>query len=251
MVYRVKKLLAVGVIVLFLGLAFAPSINANISKVSVDPVPDLNCEGELYWLNLTPNANVTGCFCVENIGENGSELDWEIESFPEWGTWTFDPDGGDDLAPGAPVTVDVTVIAPDEIKDDLWGMIKVINHQNPDDFCEISVFWREKSIDSDLTEQLDFKDVTEKKKMDLIRHPLLYAIVIFLAKFRWERCLILAEISFDSTGWWFPDYEVYHPILFLRCIWLLNTFGIWCSFWNNVSDTLGWNWGEIASIVIQ
>ena len=31
-----KKLLVVGVIVLFLGLAFAPSINANISKTSVD-----------------------------------------------------------------------------------------------------------------------------------------------------------------------------------------------------------------------
>jgi len=31
-----KKLLAVGVIVLFLGLAFAPSINANVSKASID-----------------------------------------------------------------------------------------------------------------------------------------------------------------------------------------------------------------------
>jgi len=31
-----KKLLSVGVIVLFLGLAFAPSINANISKSSID-----------------------------------------------------------------------------------------------------------------------------------------------------------------------------------------------------------------------
>ena len=31
-----KKLLAVGVIILFLGVAFAPSINANISKASID-----------------------------------------------------------------------------------------------------------------------------------------------------------------------------------------------------------------------
>jgi len=31
-----KKLLAVGVIVLFIGLAIAPSINANISKAFVD-----------------------------------------------------------------------------------------------------------------------------------------------------------------------------------------------------------------------
>ncbi len=36
-----KKLLAVGVIVLFLGLAIAPSINANIGELSVD-IPQEN-----------------------------------------------------------------------------------------------------------------------------------------------------------------------------------------------------------------
>lgn len=36
-----KKLLVVGVIVLFLGLAIAPSINANISKTSLEPVSDI------------------------------------------------------------------------------------------------------------------------------------------------------------------------------------------------------------------
>ncbi|EMR74535.1 hypothetical protein MBGDF03_00596 [Thermoplasmatales archaeon SCGC AB-540-F20] len=93
--------------------------------------------------------------------------------------------------------------------------------------------------------------------MDLIRHPLiydhplLYAIVIFLGGFRWLRCLILAEISFDIISWNPPEYEVYHPILFLRCIWLLNTFGTWCSFWDYISDTLGWNWDNIASIVMD
>jgi hypothetical protein len=81
-------------------------------------------------------------------------------------------------------------------------------------------------------------------------HPLLYAMVIILAKFRWERCLVLAQISFNVTEWPF-DIDVYYPLLFLRCIWLLNTFGIWCIFWSQVSDTLGWNWAEIASIVIK
>ena len=108
----------------------------------------------------------------------------------------------------------------------------------------------------DLFDQLDFKDVREKN-MDLIRHPLfydhplLYAIVIFLGGFRWLRCLILAEISFDIISWNPPEYEVYHPILFLRCIWLLNTFGIWCSFWDYISQILGWNWDNIASIIID
>ena len=110
---------------------------------------------------------------------------------------------------------------------------------------------------NDFFEWLDFKDVKEKKKMDLIRnpfvydHPLLYLIVILLGGFRWLRCLTLAKISFDIISWNPPEYEVYHPILFLRSIWLLNTFGIWCTFWDYISDTLGWNWDNIASIVMD
>ena len=37
-----KKLLVVGVIVLFLGLAIAPSINANINRQSLEPTPDID-----------------------------------------------------------------------------------------------------------------------------------------------------------------------------------------------------------------
>jgi len=37
-----KKLLVFGVIVLFLGLAIAPSINANINRQSLEPTPDID-----------------------------------------------------------------------------------------------------------------------------------------------------------------------------------------------------------------
>ena len=148
-----KKLLVVGVIVLFLGVAIAPSINANVNKISVNPIPDLNCEGELTWLNLTQKATVTGHFTVENIGEEDSELDWEIESFPEWGNWSFNPDSWNNQKPeDGPVKVEVEVVAPDEITGDLGGMIKIINKENPDDFCEISAFWRKKSITAEMIE---------------------------------------------------------------------------------------------------
>jgi len=73
-------------------------------------IPDLDCDGSLSWTEVTPGETVTGTFTVENIGDEDSLLDWEIESYPDWGSnWTFDPDGGTDLPKGAPITVDVEV----------------------------------------------------------------------------------------------------------------------------------------------
>jgi len=154
------KVLVIAVILLFIGLAFAPSINANIGKRTLKySKPDICCEGELYWLDAEPGETATGHFEVGNCGEEGSLLGCEIIDWPDWGTWTIDPMSWNDQAPeDGPVTVDVEVIAPDEINEDLWGEIKVINLGNPDDFCEISVFWREKSIDNEVLESTDFHD---------------------------------------------------------------------------------------------
>ena len=106
-------------------------------EVSDDP--DLDCEGDLSWVNVSTGEELTGSFTVENIGGPASLLDWKITKEPSWGTWTFDPDGGDDLAPGAPVTVDVTVIAPDEKNEEFSGRITIENKENPEDVCHIDV----------------------------------------------------------------------------------------------------------------
>ena len=45
-----KKGLAVAVILLFIGVAFTPSINANVSKSSVEPIADVDVKEE----NATP-----------------------------------------------------------------------------------------------------------------------------------------------------------------------------------------------------
>ena len=50
-----KKGLATVIILLFIGLAFSPSINANMSKSSLDPVPDIEV---LEEDNATPIALV-------------------------------------------------------------------------------------------------------------------------------------------------------------------------------------------------
>jgi len=103
-------------------------------EVGDDPV--LFCEGDLAFGNVSAGATLEGSFTVENVG--GGELDWEITKNPSWGTWTFDPESGDNLPPGAPVTVQVTVVAPKE-KDDFAGTIKVENMENPDNVCIIDV----------------------------------------------------------------------------------------------------------------
>ena len=61
-----KKLLAVGVIVLFLGLAIAPSINANISKASIESEL-VEISTEICGINgVTPN---TVSLSKEDAGE--------------------------------------------------------------------------------------------------------------------------------------------------------------------------------------
>jgi hypothetical protein len=104
------------------------------------PVPDLDCDGTLSWTEVTPGETVTGTFTVENIGDPLSLLDWEIESYPDWGTWTFDPDGGLDLTPEDPaVTVTVEVVAPEDPETEFTGEVVLVNSEDPADTCTIDV----------------------------------------------------------------------------------------------------------------
>jgi hypothetical protein len=140
-----KKKILIGSI-LAVVLLILVSFSSVIGKVSLEPVPDLDCIGDIMGVEIEPGETIIGTFEVRNIGEEGSLLDWEIQSYPEWGTFTFDPDGWIDLPKGAPVTVNVEIVLPDVIEDDLWGEILIVNLDNPDDNCSIEVFLRIKSI---------------------------------------------------------------------------------------------------------
>ena len=67
-------------------------------------------------------------------------MDWEIQSYPDWGTWTFTPDGGLDLTPedGA-VTIDVVVVAPEDPETEFEGEIVLVNSEDANDTCVIDV----------------------------------------------------------------------------------------------------------------
>ncbi|UCD14332.1 MAG: hypothetical protein JSW60_02655 [Thermoplasmatales archaeon] len=104
------------------------------------PKPDLECEGSLSWTGVKPGSTVEGTFTVKNVGEELSNLSWEVAEWPPWGDWDFDPESGEDLTPeDEPVTIQVTVVTPAEKNTEFNGNITVVNKGNSNDYCTIPV----------------------------------------------------------------------------------------------------------------
>ncbi len=102
---------------------------------------DLYCTGSLSWTEVQPRQTVKGSFQVQNIGDTGSLLNWTINtSSITWGTWSYTPESGEKLSPGdGPVTIHVSVRAPNEKNSDFERYIRVENKNNPNDFELIPV----------------------------------------------------------------------------------------------------------------
>ncbi len=114
--------------------------SSDMGNIILIPWPDLDCEGDLDWVDVPVGGTVTGSFTVENIGITGSLLDWEIASEPSWGTWFFTPDSGEGLTPeDEPVTVNVEVVAPDDPNEEFTGKVKIVNVMDSSDSCTIDV----------------------------------------------------------------------------------------------------------------
>jgi outer membrane protein assembly factor BamB len=103
-------------------------------------IPNLDCEGALYWTEVKPGSPSRNNITVANIGQSSSKLDWEIESYPDWGNWTFTPDSGDDLEPSdGSVMVEAFAVAPNIKEGAFTGEVKVVNKENINDFEIIEV----------------------------------------------------------------------------------------------------------------
>ena len=116
-------------------------IEGVIVDIMIDNnLSNLECDGTLIWNDIQSGSTVTGSFEVKNIGRPGSELDWEIESYPSWGTWTFSDTVGENLKPedGA-YTVDVSVVVPEEKNNNLEGGINIVNKEANGDCDYIQV----------------------------------------------------------------------------------------------------------------
>jgi len=60
-------------------------------------------------------------------------------SYPDWGTWTFDPESGTDLLEGDTVEIDVEIVAPDEAETNFTGEVVLVNSEMSIDICTIDV----------------------------------------------------------------------------------------------------------------
>jgi hypothetical protein len=101
---------------------------------------NLYCDGRLNWIDTSPGATLYGNFTVENNGASESFLNWNIESYPEWGVWEFTPSNGFNLTPeDGPIKVEVKVLAPNIKDKEFIGGIKIVNNDSKGDIQYIQV----------------------------------------------------------------------------------------------------------------
>lgn len=101
------------------------------------PKADLECRGSLTWTNVKPGTTVSNTFEVRNNGDPGSLLNWHVSGHPAYGTWTFSPASGSNLAPSSWVTITVNCTAPNQGQQTFTGNITVENSDVPTDSCII------------------------------------------------------------------------------------------------------------------
>ena len=104
-------------------------------------IPDLECSGSFSWSNVKPGTMINGNFQLQNIGDNNSLLNWAINtSSITWGTWSYDPDTGDNLKPeNGQININISVISPTQENSYFEGYIRVENKDDPKDFDLIPV----------------------------------------------------------------------------------------------------------------
>jgi heat shock protein beta len=105
-------------------------------------LPDLDVTdiGTFSWTKLAPGKTVTSSFKVKNIGDDYSQLDWEVSEQPTWGTWTFEPEEGENLGnKDGSRTIKVTITAPNEENGEFSGQIKIVNKDDPNDYETIQI----------------------------------------------------------------------------------------------------------------
>jgi len=102
--------------------------------------PEIDAVGRLNWTDVPCGSMLNGSFSIQNIGGFDSYLHWKIDSYPTWGTWSFDPESSENLTPAdGKITVRVSVIVPNNKNKEFTGLIKIIDVENPEDFDVIPI----------------------------------------------------------------------------------------------------------------
>jgi len=143
--------------------------------------PDLDCSGNLKWVDIKPGSRVEGSFDIINRGESKSLLNWEVIDWPkDWGkNWIFNPMSGVNLTPHEGyITINVSFIAPDNKNKEFNGEVKITNTDNISDFCVIDV-----SLSTPKDKPYNFNFLTISWWFD--RFPILNQLIIKIME-RWS-----------------------------------------------------------------
>ncbi len=102
---------------------------------------DLSCEGTLQFGKVRRGTTVEDTFTLKNSGSAETTLNWEIKSYPDWGSnWVFSPSEGTNLTPEeGTIEVAVSFETPQKRFREYSGNITVVNTDNPTDFCTIDI----------------------------------------------------------------------------------------------------------------
>jgi hypothetical protein len=204
---------------ILIGSIFAVALLTLVSFSSVvgyssfdkNPVPDLDCDGEILIIDVKPNSFITGSCEVINVGEPDSLLDWEIESYPDWGTWTFNPESGTDLEEGGIITINVEIIAPSNPNSEFIGKVTFINSNDPSDFCIVDIqVTTELNIEKISEEDCGCEDDSELEWGNpvrcLILYPIFFSVYMIFAITRGiifdELLLTISELGKDLNCFW-------------------------------------------------
>mgnify|MGYP000114968156 CR=1 FL=1 len=107
---------------------------------SSGPKSDLYCGGSLLFSDVKPGSVVNGSFSIENRGDEGTVLNWEISSVPQWGEWSFSSGESGQLRENETyLLVNVSLVVPDEKNKDFDDMLVISNTDDPTDVGTVSV----------------------------------------------------------------------------------------------------------------
>lgn len=121
-------------------------INVKVTVNNTQPdepeelIPWLCGTGQLKWSDVSPSSEVNSTIYVSNCGDDGSELSWEIISYPNWGDWKIIPMDDKELKPEhGEVSILVRIIVPDEENYNFSGNLVIGNTENSSNQISIPV----------------------------------------------------------------------------------------------------------------
>jgi len=187
-------------------------------EVMVDNVPDadLVCTANLNWNDIVPGSMIEGEIIVENNGDFDSLLDWEIIEYPNWGTWNFNPQQGQNLTPedGTKI-IEVILTAPLDENKIFDGEIKIVNKNNQEDLEIISVSLatpKNKSsviMGNSIIAKSDFTDSPNKDSSNYPPEPEISIDGDEIDSGIYHG-RVTVNIQVSTSDWWSCGYDIYY-----------------------------------------